>query len=521
MAHERRVQDDAPISAQQVALLQRGAEILAARPVMPHGWQQVESSHTGGGSRGVMRSTCVAMDDHTAQQQGGSRWAAEIGCGRYARQAAVALSVVSLVCCVTLLQLERDGGSALSAAPVTLSTSVLANSGLDWLGGGTYGDPFPASDGVSSPKAHLAPAARRVEASWKKTVGNFFRQSLKADDTSNAHRSDDSSAGDDNAPYAPPRDREPQGMLLSPAAEGQRLWQEQIKAMQAGELQANREVMNTVELIKRDEQEAKAVHPKWVAPKVVKLSASSDRKAAAHARLTAVATKTPAAAAKTSGAAKAVVMAVVKAQKAVTDSKKTGALKTAKTQKLSQPSSSQVLKSIKVKPTDLSALDVATSDSSRNAMSSFFDSLAARDEAKHVLHEARYPRTHSVRALLPTSIMPSKPPTKEINHLEKEVTWLRRRVEVLQDALLLQAPKTPNKVNGAQQASQQTKKAAPTKKEVKTEPKHAAVKQAAVKAKKVTVKKVTRDFLALTNPPPRGCPLFAAPGENLPVDCPR
>ena len=31
----------------------------------------------------------------------------------------------------------------------------------------------------------------------------------------------------------------------------------------------------------------------------------------------------------------------------------------------------------------------------------------------------------------------------------------------------------------------------------------------------------SQDYLALIRPPPRGCPLFAAPGERLPSDCPR
>ncbi len=71
---------------------------------------------------------------------------------------------------------------------------------------------------------------------------------------------------------------------------------------------------------------------------------------------------------------------------------------------------------------------MATSDSSRDELNNFFDSLAAHDEAKHVLHEARYPRRQSMRQLLPTSIMPAKPKKSEVKHLQHEVTWLRKRV---------------------------------------------------------------------------------------------
>jgi len=168
-----------------------------------------------------------------------------------------------------------------------------------------------------------------------------------------------------------------------------------------------------------------------------------------------------------------------------------------------------------VKPTDLTALDVATSDSSRNEMTSFFDSLAARDEAKHVLHESRYPRTHSVRAMLPTSVMKAVPHKTQMTHLEKEVTWLRKRVEVLQDALLKEDA-TPGK------ASQKT---APTKKLASPEggkdAKKGETRAQAKPAAKEEPKPASKTYVELTKPPPRGCPLFAAPGERLPVDCPR
>jgi len=433
-----------------------------------------------------------------------------------------------LVCCVALLQREA-ADEPLSAAPVALSARMLSQ--LDWLGGGTYGDPYPA-DGGSSRRAHLAPAALVAEAGWKKTVAKLFGDStaqpasLKMIDEKVAR-----GFGRHNA-----------GRLLSPAKEGERLWREQIKAMQAGELQANAQVMNTVELLKRDQKESAAVQPKWAPHAVVKLSAVINRKAAAQSRITslaaqhaapktAVSTQKPKATSFSkqkpkAQAAKATVIkahvedAHVKDAHATVVKGKRGALQAGVTQKLAQPSNAQVLKSVTVKSTDLSALDVATSDSSRNSMSSFFNSLAARDEAKHVLHESRYPRTHSVRAMLPTSIMPAKPQKKEVSHLEKEVSWLRKRVEVLQDAIvkdksLATPPSADNKIGGTQKKSQLNKGA---KKNVKLV---ADKQEETVKKTEAVTVAPSKAFLALANPPPRGCPLFAAPGEMLPTDCPR
>ena len=56
-----------------------------------------------------------------------------------ARQAACLVAGVVLAC--ALVACRHSGGSA---APLALSTSVLASSNLDWLGVGTYGDPWPA-----------------------------------------------------------------------------------------------------------------------------------------------------------------------------------------------------------------------------------------------------------------------------------------------------------------------------------------------------------------------------------------
>jgi len=499
--------DEPPVMAAQVALLQRGAEILAARPPMTNAHSSPAQPNE------VMGSTRVVMDERTAQEMAGRR--GDLGCGRYVRQAAVGFSVAMLVCCVALLQINRNESFTLGAAPVTLSTTMLSQ--LDWLGGGTYGDPYPADSG-SSRRAHLAPAALKAEAGWKQTVAKLFgaAQSVPSESLKMGDKKVERGFGRHNA-----------GRLLSPAKEGERLWREQIKAMQAGELQANTEVMNTVELLKRDKQQFAAVKPKWVPHAVVMLSGVAVRKAAVHARLASLASKntvlthTPQAKAAKAYAHKPLA---VKDHNKATDKNehkavngKKGAVRAGTTQKLAQPSNAEVLKFVTAKPTDLSALDVATSDSSRNSMSSFFNSLAARDEAKHVLHESRYPRTHSVRAMLPTSIMPAKPQKKEVSHLEKEVSWLRKRVEVLQDAIvkdksLVTPPSADNKIAGSQKKSQQNKVAKRIVKSV-----------AGKHEKKVTKTAVppSKAFLALVNPPPRGCPLFAAPGEMLAVDCPR
>jgi polyhydroxyalkanoate synthesis regulator phasin len=439
-----------------------------------------------------------------------------------------------LVCCMLLLQLGTDESSPPREAPVALSASVLAGEDVDWLGGGMHGDPYTASDGESSHRrAHIARAALQAEAGWKATVGKLFHDWKSADGQGGAHKarggSSDHGAAVDAArpnPFAPPRDREPHGKLLSPAKEGQQLWHEQIKAMQAGELQANRMVMNTVSLLKQDKHKFASVHSTWNPPAAVKLSAASERKAAAHARLISLSTK------KGSAEKPGVrATALVQAAKAA----KTAAV--VKTVAKGTPAQAQVLHAVSMKPTDLAALDVATSDSSRDELNNFFDSLAAHDEAKHVLHEARYPRRQSMRQLLPTSIMPAKPKKSEVKHLQHEVTWLRKRVEVLQDALL--------KGDGPRVAAVDKQAGATKEGVLRTAAlgKHGGTTNAtqtlhtgeqagdadSVKASKelhepaaaADKSSPSQDYLALIRPPPRGCPLFAAPGERLPADCPR
>lgn len=525
---------DEPVTAAQVALLQRGEEILAARPPLV--------AHAGAAS---LRSTSVELDEGAVTRLDGAarRRAAGVGCGptdhprRYMRQAAAGLSMAVLVCCVLLLQLGMDESSPPREAPVALSASVLAGEDVDWLGGGMHGDPYTASDGESSHRrAHIARAALQAEAGWKTTVGKLFHDWKSADGQGGAHKvramarawSDHRAAGDAARPnpFAPPRDREPHGNLLSPAKEGQQLWHEQIKAMQAGELQANRMVMNTVSLLKQDKHEFASVHSTWNPPAAVKLSAASERKAAAHARLISLSTK-KGSAEKPGVKVTALVQAAQAAQTAVV----------VKTVAKGTPAQAQVLQAVSMKPTDLAALDVATSDSSRDELNNFFDSLAAHDEAKHVLHEARYPHRQSMRQMLPTSIMPAKPKKSEVKHLQHEVTWLRKRVEVLQDALL--------KGDGPRVAA--VDKHAGATKEVGSRAaavgKHAGTTNAtqalhtgeqagdanSVKAPKELHEPAaaadksppSQDYLALIRPPPRGCPLFAAPGERLPSDCPR
>ena len=506
--------NEEPVTAAQVALLQRGEEILAARPPLAHGAAHGPAS---------MRSTSAELDEGAVQRLAGAPRgrAAEASCGRYVRQAAVGLSMAVLVCCVLLLQLGREASAPRREAPVVLSTSVLAGEELDWLGGGPHGDPYPASDGESSHRrAHIARAALQAESAWKSTVGHLF-DDWQSGGGQSLHMGGANAARvwDAARPFAPPRDREPQGRLLSPAKEGQRLWNEQIQAMQAGELQANREIMNTVSLLKQDKHESDAVHSTWNPPAGVKLSAAADRKAAAHARLTALAAKKRSV--QTPGAPAPAHKQQAPTAKTVAGGKvaagKTGALKAA-TEKLSQPTREQVLNSVSVKPVDLSALDVATSESSRAELSSFFDSLAAHDEAKHVLHEARYPHRQSMRQVLPTSIMPAKPPKKEVDHLQHEVTWLRKRVEVLQDALLKGGSSRAAAVGkhagaaNATHALPSVNKAGDAK---SVPPQNAPPKAAADKSLP------SQEYIALTRPPPRGCPLFAAPGERLPADCPR
>ena len=113
------------ISAAQVALLERGVEILAARP--PLGDPE-------------MRSHCRAMDDAVALElspdgRGGGR-----GRGRRevcGRQLAIGLAAAVLVATLTVLQLERSS-PVRGVAPVVMSTSILASSQLDWLGGHTF-----------------------------------------------------------------------------------------------------------------------------------------------------------------------------------------------------------------------------------------------------------------------------------------------------------------------------------------------------------------------------------------------
>ncbi len=520
MSSPRRARcSEEPVTAAQVALLQRGEEILAARPPLAHGVAHGPAS---------MRSTCAELDEGVQRLAvAARRRGADASCGRYVRQVAVGLSMVVLVCCVLLLQLGREASAPRREAPVVLSTSVLAGEELDWLGGGPHGDPYPAVDGESSHRrAHIARAARQAEAGWKSTVGHLF-DDWQSGGGQRLHMGVSNAARvwDAARPFAPPRDREPQGRLLSPAKEGQRLWNEQIRAMQAGELQANREIMNTVSLLKQDKHESDAVHSTWNPPAGVKLSAAADRKAAANARLTALAAKklivqAPGAPAPAHHPALA-HQPHASTAKTVAGGKvaagKKGAL-TAATQKLSQPTQTQVLNSVTVKPVDLSALDVATSESSRAELSSFFDSLAAHDEAKHVLHEARYPHRQSMRQVLPTSIMPAKPPKKEVDHLQHEVAWLRKRVEVLQDALLKGGSSRGAAVvkhagaTNVTQALPAVNKAGDAKSVL---PQNEPPKAAADKSPP------SRDYIALTRPPPRGCPLFAAPGERLPADCPR
>ena len=427
-----------------------------------------------------------------------------------ARSQAALVAFAVLAGCALLLELVRSSGTVGTASPLALSTTVLASSSLDWLGGGTYGDPYPAN-GRLSPQAHLAPAALAAEAGWKETVGSLFG---------------DARAGKSD----PVQERgEPHGRLLVAAKEGEKLWQEQIKAMQAGELQANRDVMNTVSLLRGGNKRAELQPTRPAAPSAVQLSASADRKSAAHARLASLAAtrKSTVGASDGKGQMSAAQASPAPAKQAQGKGTREGALvkkgeiKSTATQKLAaRPSQAQVLKSVTVKPTDLSALDVATSDSSRHAMSSFFDSLAARDEAKHVLHESRYPRTHSVRSMLPTSVMPAAPHKTQMTHLEKEVTWLRKRVEVLQDALLKDNASgehgSQKKATAAprKQASPGGSKTSKTAKS--TGDKHEPAKPAATR-----LRPASKTYLELTQPPPRGCPLFAAPGERLPVDCPR
>ena len=132
--------------------------------------------------------------------------------------------------------------------------------------------------------------------------------------------------------------------------------------------------------------------------------------------------------------------------------------------------------------------------------------------------------------------MPAKPKKSEVKHLQHEVTWLRKRVEVLQDALL--------KGDGPRVAAVD-KQAGATKEGVLRAAalgKHGSTTNAtqtlhtgeqadadSVKASKglhepaaaADKSSPSQDYLALIRPPPRGCPLFAAPGERLPADCPR
>jgi hypothetical protein len=197
---------DEPITAAQVALLQRGAEILASRPPV----------------NGEMRSHCVEMDESTAQQLGGRRQREAVqGCGRFVRHTAAGLSVAVLVCCVAVLCFgDVVKSAALSMAPVTLTSTVLANSELDWLGGGASGDPYAADSADSSRRAHLAPAALSAEASWKKTVGGLlgdwggsarFQGLAEAREArTRTDGSSDSGAFGANYPQ-PPRDVEPHG----------------------------------------------------------------------------------------------------------------------------------------------------------------------------------------------------------------------------------------------------------------------------------------------------------------------
>jgi polyhydroxyalkanoate synthesis regulator phasin len=525
---------DEPVTAAQVALLQRGEEILAARPpLVALAARPPLVAHAGAAS---MRSTSVELDEGTVQRLGDVARRREAGGPadqprRYTRQAAAVLSMAVLVCCVLLLQLGTDQSSPPREAPVALSASVLAGEDVDWLGGGMHGDPYTASDGESSHRrAHIARAALQAEAGWKTTVGKLFHDWKSADAQGGAHKArggSDHGAAVDAArpnPFAPPRDREPHGKLLSPAKEGQQLWHEQIKAMQAGELQANRMVMNTVSLLKQDKHEFASVHSTWNPPAAVKLSAASERKAAAHARLISLSTK--------KGSAEkpeVEVTAHVQAAKAA----KTAAV--VKTVAKGTPAQAQVLHAVSMKPTDLAALDVATSDSSRDELNNFFDTLAAHDEAKHVLHEARYPHRQSMRQLLPTSIMPAKPKKSEVKHLQHEVTWLRKRVEVLQDALLKgDGPRVAavdrhatkehssrtaavGKHGGTTNATQalHTGEQAGDANSVK------APKELHEPAAAADKSPPSQDYLALIRPPPRGCPLFAAPGERLPADCPR
>jgi hypothetical protein len=461
-----------------------------------------------------------------------------------ARQAAVGLSVAVLVLCMLLLPLKRDDKSTLREAPVSLTTAALSQTGLHWLGGGTYGDPFSPMEEKHSSRAHLAPAARSVEAGWKKTLGDMYHSDLNLNSLSvGTLKSGRSEQGDERyeiSPFVPPQENEPHGKLLSTAQVGQELWKEQIKAMQAGELQANREIMNTVALVKKESDLAK---PKW--EKKVMLSTAADRKTEAHARLTALAAKATSvevAAVQGShasatkfwdnavqalrppvdhGKEKLAIKEPASTKKPADGAKNKLAIKEqARSKKLArQVAVVQALKSVNSQERPPSLSRVATSDSSRHAMSSFFDSLAARDEAKHVLHEARYPRTRSVRSMLPTSIMPAKPAKAEMTHLEKEVSWLRKRVEVLQDALLQENEKKVHQV-GSSNKKVMALQSAPTEDKTQrvkgNEEKHVEDKHAYN-----AVGKPSSEYLALVRPPPRGCPLFAAPHENLPVDCPR
>ena len=456
------------ISAAQVALLERGVEILAARP--PLGEPE-------------MRSHCRAMDDAVALELSPDGRGRREVCGR---QLAIGLAAAVLVATVTVLQLERSS-PVRGVAPVVMSTSILASSQLDWLGGGVAGgDPYAANSGEQEFRAHLAPAALSAASSWKQTLGTLFGDALAPRETGSLSQTgedetDDSTVFGANYPQ-PPRDVEPAGRLLSAARRGQRLWQRQIREMQSSELRANREVMEG-------------------GPSAAALAAA-DPKADAHARLSQLAAK-HAQVARSKGATAAggaVHTSAVKGSKQALAVGKKGSPRTLSQRvPATKPTHQQLLKSVTVKPDDLTALDVATSDTSRNEMTSFFDSLAARDEAKHVLHEARYPRSHSMRKVLPTTVMKQQAPMAEMKHMKKEVTWLRKRVEVLQDAIVVE--------NKLKADSEHRRKKTPG--------------AAKTDNKKGEVHRTRTPHAHLNGPPPRGCPLFAAPGEQLPSYCPR
>mmetsp|Transcript_21905 Transcript_21905/g.49561 ORF Transcript_21905/g.49561 Transcript_21905/m.49561 type:complete len:513 (-) Transcript_21905:18-1556(-) len=438
---------------------------------------------------------------------------------RLARLAGTGVSLLALVVCVLLTADELSEHHAVRSDRNTLLQKL-------------------------RPSAQLAPAALAAEELWKQTVGHFFKGQLHppAPTTAKVRKERQHQDDEDDVQtaleeaYSPSEDHDPHGRLLPSAAAEQSRWDRQILSMQRAQLQDNSDIMRNIVLLhaskksRRSEEskgERSQVKPPTAAAAAAAASAAAptgggagrisfqkvdNRKLEAKARVEALA--------KVQGQGGDAAVAV-KPKNAVV-SHKHNALPTsppaagskqevvndkgaspAKPTKQKLIAPAVKIKSTKSAPPAPSARVGSSDSDSRAFLSGFFDTLARRDEEKHVLHLSKYPRVRTVAQFLPARIAPPGPPRSELKQMETEVSWLRKRVEALQNALISEHKDL--------RIHEQKAEAKPPVKPV-----HNVSRPPAPEVKKSLP---PARLLVMKSPPPLGCPIFPAPGEVLPAKC--